>query len=201
MLWEFVLACILIELMPGPNMGYLAALALDRGRGAGMMAVAGVALGLTLAAIAAGLGLAAVVAASPVIWEALRWAGVAYLLWLGWDMWREADRDVMEDADGEQARYFRRGLLANLLSPKTYLFFIAALPRFAGTMQPDFEVFALLAAIYVAVATAIHSSIVIAAGSAHTLLSTRGTRAAISRALALVVAAMAIWLAVTTGRS
>ncbi|MGE0847421.1 MAG: LysE family translocator [Flavobacteriaceae bacterium] len=119
MLWEFVLACILIELMPGPNMGYLAALALDRGRGAGMMAVAGVALGLTLAAIAAGLGLAAVVAASPVIWEALRWAGVAYLLWLGWEMWREADRDVMEDADGEQARYFRRGLLANLLSPKT----------------------------------------------------------------------------------
>lgn len=77
MLTSYLATVLLIELTPGPNMAYLAALTLGRGRRAGLAAVAGVALGLAVIGIAAVLGFAALVAASPMLWNALRWAGTA----------------------------------------------------------------------------------------------------------------------------
>lgn len=80
----FGLAVLLIELTPGPNMAWLAALAMGEGRRAGLAATAGVAIGLFVNALAAALGIAFIVSASPLLWQVLRWGGAAFLLWLAW---------------------------------------------------------------------------------------------------------------------
>ena len=79
---EFVIAVLLLELTPGPNMAYLAALSLTRGRRAALAGVVGVALGLVAHAVLSALGMGVLVADSPLVYEALRWAGVAFMLFL-----------------------------------------------------------------------------------------------------------------------
>ena len=88
----FALTSFLVELTPGPNMAYLALVAATEGRRPGYAAVAGVALGLAIVGLLAALGLATLIAASPLAYQALRWAGVAYLMWLAWEGWRGAER-------------------------------------------------------------------------------------------------------------
>src|SRR3954451_2344256 len=95
-LLAFAATCVIIEITPGPNMAWLAALSLSRGWRIGLAAVAGVALGLVVYGIAAALGLAAIIENSPVLYEALRWGGVLYLLWLAWEAWATAE-DITPD--------------------------------------------------------------------------------------------------------
>ena len=84
----FLLASLLIELTPGPNMTWLAALGASRGRTAALAAVAGIALGLAFAGAVAGIGLSALIASQPWLIDGLRWAGALYLLYLAYDAWR-----------------------------------------------------------------------------------------------------------------
>lgn len=191
----FALTATAIELTPGPNMVWLAIVATTDGRRAGFAAVAGVALGLSVIGIAAALGFAAVIAASPIAYQVLRWAGVGYLLWLAWDGWRDAD-DIAEptEADASLLRYFQRGLVTNLLNPKAFVFYVAVLPGFlpAPASLPDSLT---LTVVYVAVATAIHASIVALAGTARDWL-VQGRRAVtLRKVLALALVAVAIWVA------
>src|SRR5689334_24691234 len=95
-LLAFALTCLIVEITPGPNMAYLAALSLSRGAAMGLAAVAGVALGLSVYGVAAAFGVAAIIENSPILYEALRWAGVLYLLWLAWEAWSTAD-DIAPD--------------------------------------------------------------------------------------------------------
>ena len=88
---EFVLVATLVEITPGPNMAYLASLAAVHGRRAGIQAVLGILLGLAAYGILAAFGLAALVGASPTLYAALRFAGVAYMLWLAVEAWRDGD--------------------------------------------------------------------------------------------------------------
>ena len=78
----FVLASLVIELTPGPNMTYLALLAARHGRRPGYAAVVGVAVGLGVLGLLASLGLATLLQSSPPLYGVLRWGGVAYLLYL-----------------------------------------------------------------------------------------------------------------------
>src|SRR5947209_3015805 len=113
-------------------MAWLAALSLSRGWRIGLAAVAGVALGLSAYGIAAALGVAAVIENSTFLYEALRWAGVVYLLWLARDAWSTAD-DIGPETAGvnhEQRSSFRRGLIMNLLNPKAAVVYIVVLPEF-----------------------------------------------------------------------
>src|SRR5215475_8797853 len=129
----FALTALIIEITPGPNMTYLAALSLSSGRRAGFAAVAGIAIGLMTYGIVAALGLAAVIDSSPLLYGILRWGGVAYLLWLAWDAWsseRETSADATDDPDDEPWIAFRRGLITNLLNPKAAVFYVALLPEF-----------------------------------------------------------------------
>src|ERR1043165_1033597 len=84
----FLLAALLLELTPGPNMTYLATLALSRGRTAGFVATLGVACGLAVHAIVAGLGMGVLIQQHRLLYEVLRWIGVGYLLFLAWEGWR-----------------------------------------------------------------------------------------------------------------
>jgi threonine/homoserine/homoserine lactone efflux protein len=191
----FALTATAIELTPGPNMVWLAIVAATDGRRAGFAAVAGVALGLSVIGIAAAWGLAALVAGSPVVYQVLRWAGVAYLLWLAWDGWRAADDKPEEAAPGATlARYFQRGLVTNLLNPKAFLFYVAVLPGFLPppvTLPHSLT----LTFVYVAVATAIHAGIVALAGTARDWLTVSGRAVLVRRALSLTLVGVAAWVA------
>ena len=77
-LLTFVLAVLLLELTPGPNMAYLATLTLSRGRAAGLIATAGVASGLTVHAIVAGLGAGLLIQQYPLLYDMLRWIGQSW---------------------------------------------------------------------------------------------------------------------------
>jgi threonine/homoserine/homoserine lactone efflux protein len=199
----FALTCVVIEITPGPNMGYLAALALSRGWRAGVAAVAGVALGLTIYGLAAALGLAALIERSPLLYEVLRWAGIAYLGWLAWDAWSEPD-EIAPDAagghDGALGTAFRRGLLTNLLNPKAGIFYVAMVPTFVTSGTDVLAQTLLLSGIFVVIATAIHSSIVLLASRLHDYLADPAWRRPVRRVLALALAGIAIWFAFSTMR-
>ncbi|MBA7468752.1 Leucine efflux protein [subsurface metagenome] len=204
-LLAFALTALIIEITPGPNMTYLAALSLSSGMRTGFAAVAGIAIGLATYGIVAAFGLAAVIDSSPVLYGILRWGGVAYLLWLAWETWsseRETSPDATDGPDGEPWVAFRRGLITNLLNPKAAVFYVAVLPEFirtgAGSVMSQTLT---LSAVYVSVATLIHSGIVLLAGSLQSKIATRDKRRTVRRLLALALVAIAIWFALTTGHA
>lgn len=200
----FALTALIIEMTPGPNMAYLAALSLSQGIRAGLAAVIGVALGLSVYAAAAALGLSAIIDRSPLLYEVLRWSGVAYLLWLAWEAWVNESEISPEKPDGLNTRpwiAFRRGLITNLLNPKAAVFYIAVLPDFVQVGRGSIAAQTLLlSAIYVGIATAVHLVIVCLAGRLQSVIETPDKRRIIRRVLALLLAAIAIWFAFGTAR-
>ena len=203
-LLAFALTATIVEITPGPNMAYIATLSLSHGLRVGFAAVAGIALGLMTYGIGAALGLAALIDSSRWLYEALRWAGVAYLLWLAWDAWSSENEsaDIVESADSRPWRAFRRGLVTNLLNPKAAIFYVAVLPEFiradGGAVVTQTL---LLSGIYVGIATAIHAGIVLLAGSLQGTIATPDRRRTVRRGLALLLLGIAIWFALTSGRS
>lgn len=195
----FALTSILIELTPGPNMAYLAILSLSRGRLAGLAAVAGVALGLAILGGLAALGVGELIAANPLLYQVLRWAGVAYLLWLAWDTYADARRPIATDIDHEPvSRHFRRGLVTNLLNPKAMLFYLTVMPGFVNAALPPLGQTLALGAVYVAVATLIHAGVVLAAGVAKPLLVGAASRQRLGLVFALLLVGIAVWVAVSS---
>lgn len=196
-LFSFALASLLIELTPGPNMTWLAVISVTKGCRAGLASVAGVASGLALIGLAAAFGVAELVRASPAVYEILRWAGVAFMLYLAADGWRGGDEAEAGDGDG---KFFLRGFITNVLNPKAALFYITLLPAF---LDPAGDVLAgtlLLTAIYVGVATGVHAVIVLGGAQLAPLLA-KGTRQTIVRkALSALLALVALWLAWSTAR-
>jgi threonine/homoserine/homoserine lactone efflux protein len=190
----FVLTSFLIELTPGPNMAYLALIAATEGRKPGYAAVAGVALGLTALGLAAALGMAALIAQVPLAYQAMRWAGVAYLMWLAWDALQQGSADNEFAGPGDSLwLYFRRGLVTNLLNPKAALFYITVLPGFLVPRAGMRDVLTLSAA-YVVVATLVHGGLVTAAGAAHGWLSDKTREKRVRRVMALGLVCVAVWV-------
>ena len=190
----FALTSLVIELTPGPNMAYLALIAATEGRKPGYAAVAGVALGLAVMGAAAAFGLTAVIAASPFAYQALRWGGVIYLLWLAWDGWRGGEQASEHAKAGSTlGRFFLRGLITNLLNPKAAVFYVAVLPGFLLPGARMVEI-ATLTAIYVGVATAVHGGIVTAAGAARDWLADSAREATVRRVLSLALVGVAAWV-------
>lgn len=198
----FVVTCLIIEITPGPNMAYLAALSLARGRRAGIAAVAGIALGLAISGAVAALGLAAVVEKSAVLYEALRWGGIMYLLYLAWEGWTPERDETRADEHGESPLpAFRRGLIINMLNPKAAIFYITVLPEFIRPSNSPIVFQTLtLSAIYVAIATLVHLSLVLLAGLLASKIDSAEKRQALRRALALALVAIAVWFAFATQR-
>jgi len=200
-LLAFAATCLVIELTPGPNMAYLAVLSASVGRRAGFAATLGIALGLLIVGLAAALGLAAIIANSRLFYQALRWAGVIYLLWLAWEGWRAGQASPGKaQAETEDSKYFVRGLVTNLLNPKAGVFYIAILPTFVDESRPLIGQTITLSVVYVAVATLVHTTIVLLADAGRPWLEDERRSAIVRRALALVLAGIALWLLVATRR-
>jgi threonine/homoserine/homoserine lactone efflux protein len=204
-LFTFLLAVLLLELTPGPNMAYLATLALSRGRVAGLIATAGVASGLAVHAIVAGLGAGLLIQQYPLVYEVLRWIGVGYLLYLAWEGWRTEKEVSPERADLAvmAGPLFLRGFLSNVFNPKSILFFVSVLPTFVGTgpNAPSLSIqMATFGILYVAIATAVHGTIVVLAAQLRPWLVEGPRQQTVRRVLSIVLALVAIWLLWTTRR-
>ena len=200
MLPSFLLVVLLVELTPGPNMGWLALLSASEGRRAGFAAMAGIGLGLAIIAAASAFGLAQLAHQSALVFDLLRYAGSAFLLWLAWEAW-VGDRDVSPSKiyrDGTPAKHFRRGLIINLLNPKAAVFFIVVLPGYIVVSQSVAMQTLQLSAAYVAIATTIHLIIVVFAGKAHGWLTSSPYAALVRKAFAVMLALIALWFFVET---
>ena len=134
----FALTVLVLNATPGVDMLYAVSRTLTGGLRAGLAASLGISAGCVVHAVAAAAGLAALLALSAWAFTALKWAGAAYLAWLGWGLLRQAWRPAAGPPAAGAATappatlgaVFRQGLLTNLLNPKVALFFLAFLPQF-----------------------------------------------------------------------
>lgn len=138
---EFIATSVLVVLVPGIGVIYTVSNAVAGGRGPGLLAAFGCTLGIVPHLLVAFLGLSGLMQLGASVFELVRWAGVAYLVWMGVGMLR--DRGGLRLAsDGERTeggrvpvgatRVVARGVIVNLLNPKLTAFFFAFLPQFVG---------------------------------------------------------------------
>jgi threonine/homoserine/homoserine lactone efflux protein len=130
----FCAAALALLVVPGPAVLYVVTQSVDHGRRAGLVSVLGVSTGGLVHVAAAALGLSSLLLSSATAFEIVKYAGAAYLIFLG------ARRLLGKGEDSEAARIdrssrdlFRRGVLVQILNPKTALFFFAFLPQFVDT--------------------------------------------------------------------
>jgi threonine/homoserine/homoserine lactone efflux protein len=139
MTWSFLATALVVVLMPGTGVVYTLAVSLGQGLRAGLVAAFGCTLGIVPHMAASILGLAALLHASAVAFQVVKIAGVAYLLWMAWQVWRGTGALSVEGrAERLPAwRLIRDGVALNLLNPKLSVFFLAFLPQFVPTEAPD----------------------------------------------------------------
>lgn len=128
----FLLTSLIIVLLPGAGTIYTLAAALGRGARAGLFAAFACTIGIVPHMLAAVTGLAALLQASGIAFTALKYAGVAYLLYLAWGTWRDTGALRLEPSQAPRsvARVLASGVTVNLLNPKLTVFFVAFLPQF-----------------------------------------------------------------------
>jgi threonine/homoserine/homoserine lactone efflux protein len=127
----FVLAGLALNIVPGADMTFIIASAARGGRRDGVVASLGVGAGALVHIVAAVLGLSAILASSQAAFNAIKWVGAAYLLWLAFSLLRDkGGRAQAERPTVSGWRLFRAAMLINVLNPKVALFFLAFLPQF-----------------------------------------------------------------------
>lgn len=126
----FFLAGIALNLTPGADVMFTFATALRGGVMAGVAAAAGIASASLVHVALTALGIAALLAAHPIAFEILRWAGAAYLAYLAIKSWRAQADDTHHRGATSLVAAFKRGAMTNLLNPKVALFILAFLPSF-----------------------------------------------------------------------
>lgn len=129
----FAIACLALTATPGPDMLLIASRSASQGRAAGFASLAGIQAGTYCHALAAAFGLSQLFLAVPLAYDAVRYAGAAYLLYLAWKAFRS--NGLALDPTAGLPRYpvgqmFRQGLFTNLLNPKMALFVLALFPQF-----------------------------------------------------------------------
>jgi threonine/homoserine/homoserine lactone efflux protein len=127
----YVLACIVIVLVPGPTVTLIIANGLRHGARAGLLNVAGTQLGLAVIITVVGIGLSTVVEAMGHWFDWIRLAGAAYLIWLGWRLFRGGGgKDATSAPAKPRGGFLVQGFVVALSNPKTLLFFGAFFPQF-----------------------------------------------------------------------
>lgn len=135
----FVFAALVLAVTPGPAVLYIVTRSITQGRTAGAVSCLGIATGGLVHVLAAALGLSAALAASALAFNIVKYAGAAYLVWLGVRTLatRTAPAAVERAEPRSLARVFQDGVVVNVLNPKTALFFLAFLPQFVSPARGD----------------------------------------------------------------
>jgi threonine/homoserine/homoserine lactone efflux protein len=140
-LWLFVLAGLLLNITPGPDMAYIMGRSAQLGARAGAVAALGISAGCFVHIAAAALGLSAILATSAEAFFVLKLVGAAYLMWVGISLLRHAGTPSDATGKGKAAislsGIFLQGFLTNALNPKVALFFLAFLPQFITAGAPS----------------------------------------------------------------
>ncbi|PJF48773.1 MAG: LysE family translocator [Chloroflexi bacterium] len=164
----FVLASLALLVAPGPAVLYIVARSVSQGRLAGMVSAAGVQVGALVHIVAAALGLSAVLLSSALAFNAVKYLGAAYLIYLGARQWRTREPATGAPATPRESlqRVFAQGVVVNALNPKTALFFFAFLPQFVDPAQGDVAAqVLLLGLLFVALAMVNDGAYALLAGS------------------------------------
>lgn len=169
-----------ISVAPGPNVLFVMTQSAWRGPRAGMFAAAGIETANSLYVLFSAIGLAGLIAASGAAFEIIKWAGAAYLAWLGFQAIRSSFR-VSEAAvlsTGEaSAKAYRDGMMVGLGNPKTILFFLALFPQFIDPAKTVWSQSLLLGAIAIAIDFVVQIAYTLAGG----MLSKALSRTAVKR--------------------
>ncbi|WP_210188824.1 LysE family translocator [Hyphomicrobium sp. CS1BSMeth3] len=201
----FGLIALGMVLTPGPNMIYLISRAICQGRLAGLISLGGVALGFVFYMLCAAFGITALVMAVPYAYDALRFAGVLYLLYLAWQAVRPGGRSPFEvrdlPKDGPQ-KLFMMGFFTNLLNPKIAVMYLSLLPQFIDPAQGSVLSQSLvLGFTQIAISMTVNSVIAIAAGSIAAFLIQRPTWLVVQRWLmGTILAGLAVRMATEARR-
>jgi threonine/homoserine/homoserine lactone efflux protein len=127
----FVFAAFMLNIAPGPDMLYVIGRSVGQGRKAGIVSSLGVFVGCWVHILAAAFGIAALLRSSPMAFNAVRYAGAAYLIYLGIRMIvQRTDLSSQQLKSESLTSIFRQGAVTNVLNPKVAIFFLAFLPQF-----------------------------------------------------------------------
>jgi threonine/homoserine/homoserine lactone efflux protein len=197
----FALVSLGLVLTPGPNMIYLISRSITQGPAAGIVSLGGVALGFVFYMLCAAFGITALLLAIPFAYDALRFAGAGYMLWLAWQAVKPGGRSpfqVKKLAIDSPPKLFAMGLVTNLLNPKIAMLYLALLPQFidptAGSVLMQSVV---LGAIQIAISVSVNAMIALAAGSIALFLASRPSWMLVQRWLmGTVLAGLAVRMAV-----
>src|SRR6267154_3590322 len=161
----FFIAALVLAVTPGPGIFYVLARTLAGGRREGILSSLGTFAGGMFHVFAAALGISAILAASAVAFHTVKYAGAAYLVWLGIRMIRSRNAEMVVSASQPAAMgAFRQGILTEVLNPKTALFFLSFIPQFlAPERGPVFLQFVLLGALSLLLNTAADLVVVVLA--------------------------------------
>jgi threonine/homoserine/homoserine lactone efflux protein len=140
-LWLFIISGLLLNVTPGPDTAYIVGRSVQLGWRGGAAAALGIGAGCLVHVLAAALGISALLATSSTAFTAVKWAGAAYLCFVGVKMLlSRPDAPAEEVAPRREvislSRVFRQGALTNILNPKVALFFLAFLPQFVAADSP-----------------------------------------------------------------
>jgi threonine/homoserine/homoserine lactone efflux protein len=163
----FLVASALLTLAPGPDIVYVLTRGVSQGRRAGFAAALGFATGCIFHTLAAALGVAALIRSSDLAFDAVRYAGAAYLVWIGIQALRHRASFSLAESDGAKAlaAIYRQSVIGNVLNPKVTLFFLSFLPQFVNTRAGGVEwQMALLGAIFMAQTVVIFGAVAIFSG-------------------------------------
>ena len=190
----FALAVLLIELTPGPNMGWLVALTLAEGRRAGLAAISGIALGLASNAVLSVLAASFILRQSAILAQGIAVLGAAMMVFLAWQAWRMAGETSPSATPASTARRNAlAGFSINLLNPKATLFFVTVMPQFVAGGRPTYAQGLAMAAISVSVATAVHLALILGAERIRPALMAEGRALMVRRVLAVVMLGVGAW--------
>src|ERR1700761_896825 len=158
----FALVSFGMVLTPGPNMIYLISRSLTQGPAAGIVSLGGVALGFVFYMLCAAFGITALLLAVPYAYDALRFSGAAYLLWLAWQALKPGGRSPFQvkalKVDGPR-KLFAMGFVTNLLNPKIAMLYLALLPQFIDPAQGVLVQSLLLGSIQIVISVSVNAMI------------------------------------------
>ncbi|WBB62005.1 LysE family translocator [Streptomyces sp. WMMC500] len=198
----FLGVVLLLTVTPGPDMALILRNGLSANTGVAWMTGLGCCTGIAAYALTSSLGMAALLASSPRAFDAVRYAGAVYLIYLGGRALQSAltrHRSAAEQGDMRRrgcsisrATAFRQGLISNLLNPKIALLFLTLIPQFIGKAEPRTQTTFVLSVTFLAIAVLWWSVFSLALHAAARLITTAQSRLWVERLTGVVLVALGV---------
>ncbi|MGL4233952.1 MAG: LysE family translocator [Casimicrobium sp.] len=202
----FAGAALLMVLTPGPNMIYLISRSICQGRKAGFISLIGVVAGFFVHMFAAAVGLTALFMAVPLAYEALKWAGAAYLLYLAWQAVKPGARSAFQPKDlpiDSPLKLLSMGFFTSVLNPKIAVFYLSIFPQFVSPEHGSVLLQSIVLGVtQITISGTVNSMIVVFSGALALWFAKNPTWLSVQRyVMGFVLAALAVRLAAEQRRT